>query len=160
MLNKRDTPKKKRLDPIVEIICCLNNLCTLFPIYKPKKNEIKRIMSLTPGNNLSFRIWHKILEKEKKIIAVKIGSAIDSAKWRVLKLKIAEMMIDTIVITSPWVSTSWALKIYKNKAVITIAYDIVVKIEKRIIIADPPKMQSEIPERERITPRMHSSILI
>jgi len=115
---------------------------------------------LTPGNILSFRIWHKISEKENKIIAENIGSAIDSAKWSVLKLRTAEMITDTIVITSPWVSTRWALKIYKNMAVITIAYEIVVKIEKRIIMAYAPRKHREMPETERTTPMMHSSILI
>ena len=52
------------------------------------------------------------------------------------------------------------LNIYKNIAVIAIAYDIVVNIEKRIIIADTPRKHRDIPEIERITPRMHSSILI
>lgn len=80
MLNKRDIPKKKRLDPIVDIICCLYCLWSLLPKYNPKKKEISRIMSLTPGKVFSFRIWHKISEKEKKIIAEKIGAAMDSAR--------------------------------------------------------------------------------
>jgi hypothetical protein len=37
-------------------------------------------MSLTPGKVFSLRIWHKISEKEKKIIAEKIGAAMDSAR--------------------------------------------------------------------------------
>ena len=160
MLNKRDIPKKKRLDPIVDIICCLYCLWSLLPKYNPKKKEISRITSLTPGKVFSFRIWHKISEKEKKIIAEKIGAAMDSARWSVLKLRTAEIMTETIVITSPWVSIRWTLKIYKNTAVITIAYDIVVNIEKRIMIADAPRKHRDMPATERIKPIMHSSILI
>ena len=77
-----------------------------------------------------------------------------------MKLRTAEIITDTIVIPSPCVSTSYTLNIYKNIAVIAIAYDIVVNIEKRIIIADTPRKHRDIPEIERITPRMHSSILI
>ena len=121
--------------------------------------EIRRIISFTPGNVLSLKIWHKISKNEKKIIAPNIGIAIDSAKCNDLKLRRDAIITDRIVITSPCVSTSWTLNIYKNKPVITIAYDIVVNIANSITVAAPPKKHKDMPEIERTAPKKHSSIL-
>jgi hypothetical protein len=132
----------------------------LLPKYKPIKNEIRRIISFTPGKVLSLRIWHKISKNEKKIMAPNIGIAIDSAKCNDLKLRMDAIITDRIVITSPCVSTSWTLNIYKNMPVITIAYDIVVNIANSITVAAPPRKHKDMPEIESTAPKIHSSILI
>ena len=69
MLNKRDIPKKKRLDPIVDIICCLYCLWSLLPKYNPKK-------TIGVGHSLGATIGSYIKKGNDRFIGLDAGYTI------------------------------------------------------------------------------------